>query len=385
MEFPTLYGRPSSGTKIKQWTVCVKETENKTCCIERVHGYVDHKLTTTLKEITSGKNIGKKNETTIKQQAINEATHLWKKQRESGYVENMKTLFEIENVTILPMLAQDYRKRHRDITSNFAIQPKIDGVRMTVTLKDGDIQFLSRTGKKVTADLNHIKKELYDLNILTSEDFYLDGEIFTFDIPFEEICGLFKTSKHTEKQKNKFKLLNYYIFDCFYTDSRSNMTFNERYPKVLDSIPKKAKYIHSVETVIYQKPNKPTQNIVNIHHEKYIQKGYEGVMIRNLDSLYKLNYRSKDLQKYKEFTDQEYKIVSGKEATGEDAGTVVFDCKTNEGEIFSVRPRGTRQLRKYMLDNINKYIGKHLTVRYQNLSEKNVPRFPVGIVIRDYE
>ena len=32
-----------------------------------------------------------------------------------------------------------------------------------------------------------------------------------------------------------------------------------------------------------------------------------------------------------------------------------------------------------------KYIGKMLTVRFQNLTALGVPRFPVGVVIRDYE
>ena len=32
-----------------------------------------------------------------------------------------------------------------------------------------------------------------------------------------------------------------------------------------------------------------------------------------------------------------------------------------------------------------KYIGKMLSVRYQEMTDSNVPRFPVGIAIRDYE
>ena len=35
--------------------------------------------------------------------------------------------------------------------------------------------------------------------------------------------------------------------------------------------------------------------------------------------------------------------------------------------------------------NHKKYIGKMLTVRFQNLTALGVPRFPVGVVIRDYE
>jgi DNA ligase-1 len=30
-------------------------------------------------------------------------------------------------------------------------------------------------------------------------------------------------------------------------------------------------------------------------------------------------------------------------------------------------------------------MGKMLTVRFQNLTDLDVPRFPVGVVIRDYE
>jgi len=33
----------------------------------------------------------------------------------------------------------------------------------------------------------------------------------------------------------------------------------------------------------------------------------------------------------------------------------------------------------------NNYIGKQLTVRAQELTNEGIPRFPVGISIRDYE
>jgi DNA ligase-1 len=145
------------------------------------------------------------------------------------------------------------------------------------------------------------------------------------------------------------------------------------------------KQVVVVKTKTFENLDKPLMYYVDFLHEKYVQEGYEGLIIRNSESCYVLNYRSKDLQKYKQFIDEEYEIVSGKEATGEDAGTVIFECKTPGDIIFSVRPRGSRELRKYMLQNLKNYIGKKLTVRYQNLSERNVPRFPVGITVRDYE
>ena len=38
-----------------------------------------------------------------------------------------------------------------------------------------------------------------------------------------------------------------------------------------------------------------------------------------------------------------------------------------------------------MFKNGDKYMGKMLTVKYQNLTDLGVPRFPVGIAFRDYE
>ena len=46
---------------------------------------------------------------------------------------------------------------------------------------------------------------------------------------------------------------------------------------------------------------------------------------------------------------------------------------------------GTREQRKEMFENGKNYIGKLLTVRFQEWSKDKIPRFPVGVQIRDYE
>jgi DNA ligase-1 len=50
-----------------------------------------------------------------------------------------------------------------------------------------------------------------------------------------------------------------------------------------------------------------------------------------------------------------------------------------------VRPRGTHEDRADLFKDGDSYIGKKLTVRYQELTEDGIPRFPVGIAFRDYE
>jgi len=108
-------------------------------------------------------------------------------------------------------------------------------------------------------------------------------------------------------------------------------------------------------------------------------------MVRNLKGAYRIGKRSADLQKVKTFLDGEYRIVDYTEGTGNEKGCVIWVCETPDGRQFRVRPRGTQEERKVLFRNGDDYIGKMLTVRYQELTDDGVPRFPVGIAIRDYE
>tara|TARA_B100001094_G_C18186670_1_gene804262 strand:+ start:462 stop:1550 length:1089 start_codon:yes stop_codon:yes gene_type:complete len=362
MDFDILYGKPSSGYKIKQWKISVVEETNEVFII-RSHGFVDHKITESKKLIPCGKNKGKKNETTALQQAIKEAESLYKKQIDSGYT---KTKENINEQTLLPMLAHDFTKRGKDINFPCYAQPKLDGVRLMITMQNDIIKMISRTGKEIDTYIwTHIIKTI---SKYLKNGLWLDGEIFSFEIPFEEITGAF----HKKTKPEKIEKLNFHIFDC-YDENFPLQTFEER----LEFL--KQNKLNVVQTEII------TKSEISKVHEKYISQGFEGLMLRNKNGLYKSNYRSKDLQKYKTFCDEEFTIIGGQEATGNDVGTVIFICETKDKTQFKVRPKGTREYRKELLQNVNQCIGKQLTVRYQNMTEYNIPRFPVGIVIRDYE
>jgi DNA ligase-1 len=119
-------------------------------------------------------------------------------------------------------------------------------------------------------------------------------------------------------------------------------------------------------------------------HGIFVQQGYEGIMLRASKGLYK-NVRSVDLLKYKEFFDDEYEVVGFKEGEGGEKGCVLWTCKTEKGTTFHCRPRGTREDRTELFQKGASYIGKKLTVRFQELTDDGIPRFPVGIAFRDYE
>jgi DNA ligase-1 len=115
---------------------------------------------------------------------------------------------------------------------------------------------------------------------------------------------------------------------------------------------------------------------------EFVEAGYEGIMLRNAAGIYCANYRSNDLQKYKEFMEEEYRIIDFTQGEGRDAGAVIWVCETADGKVFTVRPRGSLNQRRDWFNDGDSYIGKNLTVIYQELTEDGKPRFPVGKALR---
>jgi len=57
-------------------------------------------------------------------------------------------------------------------------------------------------------------------------------------------------------------------------------------------------------------------------------------------------------------------------------------CITN-GHTFNVRPMGNLKDCRDLFKNTSSYVGRMLTVRYQELTALGIPRFPVGLGFRD--
>lgn len=255
---------------------------------------------------------------------------------------------------VLPMLANKWENRKKYISQPFYVQPKLDGVRLLVS-KDGGI---SRTGKVVPGT------EILGKGL--DEGQYVDGEAFDPNLNFEELTSIFKT----DPLKLKF-----YVFD-FFDLKKLDMTFEERWEKVKSL---KNSHYEYVETTLVM-----LRDHVPMMHEKHVKEGHEGTMIREASSVYEVGQRSNYLLKHKDFQTEEYPIVDVKEGSGREVGTAIWVCKVGE-QHFSVRPEGTLEVRRKFLEEKDKYIGKQLTVRFQNLTTLGVPRFPVGVVVRDYE
>lgn len=366
-----LYTRDKSG-KVRWWSVDVIQEDGRVF-LEKRFGQVGGKETLTRTEIKKGKNIGKKNETTPMEQAQLEAKSLIKKQMDAGYVTSLE---ELETrVLILPMLANKWETMAHRINEPFWIQPKLDGVRMLVGRYQGRLLMLSRTGKPIQ-HMDHIANELQWLE----EGCFLDGESYNHDITFEEITGMCRTSLESSASEKPLDKIQFHVFDTFHLENLEK-PFEDRWI-ILQTIFKTHPFqnVKLVPTRLIH-----TKTEVPEWHSEYVKSGYEGIMVRDARGKYLLADRSNHLLKYKSFETHEYKIVGAEEAKGRDEGTVVWVCENPKGDRFSVRPRGTQTERKEWLQNKDKYINKMLTVQYQNLTPDGVPRFPVGLGIRDYE
>jgi len=245
---------------------------------------------------------------------------------------------------------------------------------------DHNLTYYSRKGTQLST-LSHLNENVSTLINKLDKNILLDGEIFNHNWNFQEIVRVVKKVRPNSQEAQ------YWIFDL----AVKEMPFEERY-KILkdiflqlkaDSYGPALKYNNLVLVPNYIVKNE--QEIMEKHEEFSKACGFEGTIIRNANAKYVFAHRTADLQKHKDFEDEEFEIIGGEEATGDDAGTIVFICKTTNGHTFKVRPKGSRDIRREWFTNINNIIGKRLTVRFQEKSEDDIPIFGVGIEIRDYE
>ena len=380
IHLPTLYKKTSTGA-IQSWRIYVLDQRGSdtAATIYTEHGQVDGKIQQTSEHITEGKNIGKKNETTPKEQAVKEAKARWEKQKKKGYVETIEKAQaeEVDDIIeggIVPMLAHKYTDHGHKIKYPAFAQPKLDGIRCIAIVKDGECTLWSRTRKPITA-VPHIQMELeaaFPTGVIV-----LDGELYNHDYRnnFEKIVSLVRQ----EEPDPEHHLVQYHIYDI-----ASEGTFKERFERFQELFSHYEDAFTSLFLVTTTTVS--SEDGVSNLFEKAREMGFEGIILRNADSEY-VNKRSYDLQKVKEFDDAEFQIIGIEEGRGKLAGHVgAFKCKMDNGTEFLAKAKGeTANLKKYF-ENHSLWEGKKLTVQYQGLTgAQKVPRFPVGIAIRDYE
>lgn len=364
MKLPTIYSRATTG-KIKQWSIGVLQMGDGSCYIETEHGYLTGKKQVDSRYVGEGKNIGKANETTPYEQACSEAESAFKRKQDDGYVVDINNIPSEDSGNFLPMLAHRFDKHSSKISYPAYTQRKLDGSRCLAKKENGTVTMWSRKGKPITIP----NKIIDELTEILNEGESVDGELYVHGWTFQRLIAA------TKKHRPDTDLLEYHIYDS----PHLTKTFEDRFINSFTS-ERETQRVKIVPTPLVNNLEE-----LNAEEQSSIESGYEGLMVRNTGSLYKYKNRSYDLQKVKRFQDSEYKIIGGKDGEGREAGLIIFNCITKDGIEFSVRPKGSHEERSKMFKELDSYIGKELTVQYFELTDDGVPRFPVGIAVRDYE
>jgi len=298
-----------------------------------------------------GKNIGKTNETTPEEQAQLEAASKIETKMSTGYF-NTQQEAEDEEV-ILPMLAKDYKKESNKIDwSNAYVQPKLDGMRAH---GKKDSTMMSRKGKEIDT-MGHIQAELDTLSYAN----ILDGELYAHGCSFQENMKMIKKYVPGETEK-----VMYHVYDMVLPGSFAN-----RYAMLINIVAD----VPNIELVPTFKVESEAD--VKKYHQEFLAAGYEGTIVRWGDAGYKVNGRSSNLLKYKDFIDEVYEVVDVLPSDKNPEQGVVH-CKLPDGRTFGCGMKFSHKEREDILNNKADYIGKMSETRFFEFSDEGVPRFPI--------
>jgi ATP dependent DNA ligase domain/DNA ligase OB-like domain len=289
----------------------------------------------------------------------------------------------------------EHRKGKVDFTKQkwFASR-KLDGCRcITVIKANGDVTFLSRSGKEFTT-LDKVKEALQKSWGHGSKRLWpgtggivLDGEICIVDKNgnenFQDVIKLIKRKDFTIPNP-KYKIFDMMPLEVF-EGLQTSLVFSERI-KLINLFVEKGFFDRVILDPVEQRPVTCEKDLTDFVAEGQA-KGWEGLILR-LDTEYE-GGRSKDMLKVKQFKDAEYVvkgttmgpiriIENGKEVTK----IMLSDVKIeHKGNVVSVGSGFSQKQRQEFYAHPEKIVGKTICVKYfEESKDQNGAyslRFPV--------
>lgn len=405
-------------------TVPVKQTylegkelpEGISCQVWVETGVVGGKISRHAPTYPKVMNEGKANERNEFEQGLVDARSLYLKKVENGMKteknfskKKSTTESNQKNIKYFPMLVRKYDDEKKNLTYPLYVQPKLDGARCIALLnkspkKDPTIEnvvMYSRQKKDYTG-FDKMREELlpalidmWDFN--KNESAYVDGELYKHGMSLQTISGAVRNPKRSEM--SEYKGIQFWVFDIFYP-SRPKLEFEDRLELLEDFFDalEKPKCIREVptHTIMSEKGQEKL-------YKQYLHKKYEGIILRNVDSLYlthptknSMSIRSKYVLKRKMTYSDEFEVVDfdqGKK--GKDKGAIMWILKTHDtNKKFNATPKNITYEERYKLfkeanaDNKNgfknKFKGRLMTIEYEDLSKDKIPLRAKSIGFREH-
>lgn len=323
-------------------------------------------------------------------QARLEAMSLATKKRAAGYVDSNREDGTCQGDTPhppLPMLATDWSKvtDKAKLTRGIMVQPKLDGIRCVADTQTG--RLYSRTGK-VISGLVHIEHALrLAADVATPPATWMDGELYRHGMSFQGIVGAARRSVNVDV--GTAERVQLHLFDMV-TDAACESRLSQLAtwltsaqalvsPGKLDSL----QLVHT-EDCGESAGAECVERTVKEAVDRFVADGYEGAIIRCYHSPYTVRKRSQDLIKFKRFFQEEFPMCGIEERAKQPGVAAAIRCKTHAGVSFKATPQCSEDEKKEMWAGRKRYSDGTwvATVRYQEMTDAKVPRFPVCVGLR---
>lgn len=290
------------------------------------------------------------------------------------------------NGNILPMLAKTYTGNVWKKTSCMLGQWKINGLRCFITAYKGDtifnpvrLRFQSREGI-VWNTLTVLENYLFDslpaniIQAMLDDGWALDGEIYLPGYSVNEI-------NHFVKDPNDIhnKLLQFWCYDIAIPEmvqhKRDRIRLDIKPYTIFDD---KDKHLNNKEQLIIL----PTYNICNdtaayAWRDKFIDLGFEGLILRNPDVDYQYGRRRVGyMEKFKTKTDGKFEIIDIQPERKRNLPIITCRNDINDS-TFETRFSLPHNEQEYILNHKEDYIGKFVFISYGERS--GVERVPFHI------
>lgn len=369
--------------------------------IQRSYGQVGGKTTLSPKIIVDRT----KQKRTWKEQYTLQFNSETKKFLDKGYVEVEKhpkeySLEELEAIfgdvktnqygVIKPQLAKQAKdiKNLKIFDKEYYISRKINGVRCLIYYDGNQVRTSSRGAINYDIAIYHIiTHPLIEKFFKNHPDAILDGEIFKKNLSLNFISGICRSQKTINDGKN----LQFYWYDIIDLQAPFSKRWNimQEWSKELqlsDFDPDKQFSDEELHIQFLPQEKISGWNNMKKLHDKWVQDGWEGAVIRLAESVYKPGARGNDWIKIKVYQDAEYPIIGISEGLREE--DMCFILETPNGQQFKCKPMGDREQKQWYRDHIDELKGKLLTIKYFEMSGvegSEIPQQPIGICVRDYE
>lgn len=290
---------------------------------------------------------------------------------------------------VLAMLAKTYDDKVFKKNNLYYGQWKINGLRCFVRVVKGNdifhkfrLEFQSREGA-IWISLTNLEEYLLSiipegtLDMMKEENIILDGEVYIPGLPVNEI-------NHAVKDPNCFenKLVQFWCYDIAVEEWSAaerarwlELIFCEHTYQFRS---KEGHLINKERFVVLCNYYIRSSDEAVLWRDKFIDMGFEGLILRNPESEYQFGKRNSSMIKYKKHTDGVFTILDIYPEGSKRGDLPLFKCKNDiNNETFECHISLSFEYQRAILKDRDNFIGRKLDIEFGERSGVNQVPFHI--------